>query len=96
MGYGSSAARVYSMDLGRVIDRTKEEHPLGGFDVDFRSRGAPNPQARNWTYGATARTRERAVKDAEYIRRGLEREGQYGVETRIVDARTGRVLSKDI
>ena len=82
-----NAKEVYSFDLQRTIDRTKEKHPLGKFDVDFRKLNASNPQAREWTYGTSARTIEKARKSAERI------EDETSAETRIVDAMTGEVLA---
>lgn len=88
------AKRVFSFDLGRVIDRTKETHDLGTFDVDFRDRNAWNPKAREWTYAASYKTLGSALRGAETLRTSLQHLHDVGftVETRIVNAETGEVM----
>ena len=81
------AKKVYSFDCGRIIDRTKENHDMGNFDLDFRKLNASNPQARKWTYGVSRKTLSAIHKDAEKII------NQTGAETRIVDSLTGEILS---
>lgn len=81
------AKEVYSMDLGYTIDRTKQPHPLGLFDADFKDPKASNLQARKWTYGGSRRNIEDARKDAGKLR-GLS----PTIKTRIVKSDTGEVL----
>ncbi len=81
------AKEVYSFDLGYTIDRTKQPHPLGLYDVDFRDPKASNPQAREWTYGGSRKTIESVRNDAIKLR-----EISPTVETRIVKSDTGEVL----
>jgi hypothetical protein len=83
------AKTVFSFDLHTTIDRTKEKHPRGHIDVDFRDPKSENPSARNWTYGGSRRTIELARKDAENIK-----DLKFSIECRIVDARTGEILEK--
>lgn len=82
------AKQVYAFDTQAVIDRTQQPHPLGLFDIDFRKSDALNPKAREWSYGATKRTLDQAIKGAEEI---MEK---TGAETRIVRADTGEILKK--
>lgn len=80
------AKKVYSFDYGRDIDRTKEPHEVGNFDVDFRKLDAGNPKGRAWTYGSSRKTLKGAEKDAEKIK------DQTGAEVRIVNSLTGEIL----
>jgi hypothetical protein len=82
--------KVYSFDLGRMIeDRTKEEHPYGIYDFDFRDVTATSQSAHKWTYGGTGRTIEKTRKHATALI-----ESQPAVECRIVNSKTGEILEK--
>jgi hypothetical protein len=83
------AKEVYSFDTGEMLDRTKEPHPLGLFDVDFRDPKAPNEQARNWTYAGSKKTMDEAMSDAKKLL-----ELRSTMEIRIVKSDTGEVLRK--
>jgi len=84
------AKKVYNFDLGRVIDRTLEYagKKRKKFDIDFKDKYALNPQARNWTYGASADTIEKAIESEQKIK-----ELSPTLETRIVESATGKILS---
>ena len=86
----SYAKKVYSFDLGRVVDRTKNPHPYGEIDIDFRFKKAENPRARKWTYACTVRTLKGAMKEIERMSEELGRGGEY----RIVDVSNGKILKK--
>ncbi len=83
------APTVYNMDYDETFDRTKQDHPLGKFDLDFRDPTAENPLARRWTYGFTFKTLKTAVKHALSLPAELHRST---VKTRVVDAETGEVV----
>lgn len=80
------AKKVYSFDIGQIIDRTIGSHPLGIFDVDFRKKDAGNLQARKWTYCSSRKTLKATQNDAKKL------ENELKVETRIVNAKTGEIL----
>ena len=80
------AKKVYSFDLFQTIDRTKESHSLGNFDVDFRKKDSKNLRARKWTYGGSRKTLKAIQNDAKKL------ENKLGVETRLVNAETGEIL----
>ncbi len=75
------------MDTGIDFDRTRKEHRLGKFDIDFRDQHAGNVTARQWTYGGTAKTYDQAMRDQQKIRRLT-----LTMETRIVAAESGRIV----
>ena len=79
--------KVFSFDFGSMMDRTKQSHPYGSFDIDFRKLDAPNKEARNWTYGGTARSLLKARTDALNIQTMKD-----NVQVRIVDSKTGELL----
>jgi trimethylamine:corrinoid methyltransferase-like protein len=83
------AKKVFSFDSCRTIDRTKQPHDLGKFDVDFYAPHAENKDARKWTYGGSARTIEKARIAGRRIL------NQTAAEVaRIVNAETGEVLDR--
>ena len=86
------AREVYDFERGIVFDRTKTYPGTRRmrYDIDFRSKNAPNPDARQWTYGASARNLESARKHE----RTLKDEIGGGIETRVVDAFTGKVIPR--
>jgi len=81
------AKEVYSFDLGVMIDRTEQPHPKGKFDTDFKVPSATNPDARQWTYAGTKRTLKEAIDFIPTLR-----ENYPAMQTRIVDAETGKIL----
>lgn len=75
------AKEVFSTDLMRFVDRTKQPHPLGKFDIDVGS-------GEKWAYFTTKKTEKAAEKVVDKYS-----EGQFaGRNFRIVDAETGAVL----
>jgi len=80
------AKKVYSFDLSRIIDRTKESHPFGIFDVDFRKKNAKRLKLRKWTYGGSRKSLKAIQNDARKL------ENNLGVETRLVNGETGEIL----
>jgi len=80
---------VFSFDLNRTIDRTKQEHPMGHIDVDFKDPKADNPLARNWVYGGSTKTIDKAKREV-----GKMKAIKTAIECRIVDAKTGEILEK--
>lgn len=83
------ANEVYNMDTGQKFDRTTAYagQRRMRYDIDFRARSASNPMARQWTYGASCRNLEKAKREAEKLRMQIG-----GVETRIVDSFSGKVV----
>lgn len=86
------AKEVYNFETGQMFDRTTAYAGARKmrYDIDFRSKSAANPEARQWTYGASARSLETARKHERTLKDTIG----GGIETRVVDAFTGKVIPR--